>query len=68
MNTGLPQTTQKSLLNDAKTLKRVAETKAVQHPRRIRREHNAGADFAQCRDLLVNVHVEAMPQQRQRGG
>src|SRR5690242_718997 len=53
---------------DAKAFDSRAETELVQHASSIRREHDAGADFAQRLDLLIDMNVEASMQQAQSGG
>ena len=45
---------------------RVGETEPVQDARGVRADLDAGADLAQRRRLLVDVHVQARAQQRER--
>ena len=52
----------------ADALELLAEPETDQEPRRVRTDHQAGADFGRLRRLLVDVNVVARLQQVERGG
>ena len=49
-------------------LQLVADAERVEHARAVRGELHAGADLLQLGGLLVHVDVDAVLEQRQRGG
>ena len=53
---------------DAAARERVGEADAVQHPRRVRADLDAGPDLGQGRRLLIDLDVEPGAQQRECRG
>src|SRR5205823_1823480 len=64
---GLPMADFLALRLARQGLELLADAKRVEHARAVRRELHAGADFLQLRSLLVDIDVDAVLEQRQRG-
>ena len=65
---GIPQPDFLALRLAGKRLQLLADAERIEHPRAVRGELHARADFLELRGLLVDLDINARAEQRERGG